>query len=250
MNKDEDSPYGHSELESLDESCSAVDGLDVLDKSSIGDLTVADAKLAVRPFSTLGNNDQPLIPLPIDTHADIQYPTRLEPRCQLCRSPLRERGEHIYLDQGRKPQSVVNFFLKFFNAKISWECVDQHMQHHCSFKHISQSGLKNYAIREEDVMHWKYREIELTETALLVELDDIRGMDCGGNCELKLKRANMVERLTTRLMSLKKDRDDSGTHSVDIFQVLKDIHDAMPTQDSKQVVRDKVRELRERLADG
>lgn len=247
MNKDYILDYENNLAEN---STGAVRGLELAGKSRVGDLSVSDAKLSVRPFSSLGDGDQPSMPLPPDSHTDLQYPVRLEPRCQLCKSPWRDRAEHVYLDQGRKPQAVVNFFLKYFTAKVSWECVDQHMQHHCSFKHISQSGLRNYTIRQEDVMVWKYRELELAETALLVELDDIRGMDCAGNTELKLKRANMVERLTNRLMALKRERDESGTQAVDIFQVLKDIHDALPTLESKNVVREKVRELRERLSDG
>jgi hypothetical protein len=209
----------------------------------------AEVEKTTRLFSTLTPSDTPLIPLPQDNLSDLQYNHRFEPRCQLCKSFLGERAEHVYLDQGRKPQAVRNFFLKHFNATISWEAVDQHMQQHCYFKHVTQSGLKNYALREEDMNFWKYRELDLAITAIMVELDEVRGMDTSNNAELKIKRAAIVERLVNRLINLKNERDSAGTQSVNIFAVLKEIHDQLPLE-ARFIVRDKVKELREKLADG
>lgn len=50
------------------------------------------------------------------------------------------------------------------------------MEQHCDLKKISTSGLKNYEQREELIAPWIFREHHLALTALLVELDDVRGL--------------------------------------------------------------------------
>jgi hypothetical protein len=58
-------------------------------------------------FSQLKENEQPVIPLPPDNMSDISYPQFLEPRCVICTSPFRDLAEHVYLETGKKAQSVI-----------------------------------------------------------------------------------------------------------------------------------------------
>ena len=107
-----------------------------------------------RMFKDLKEGDRPLSPLPPDNMSDIQYPQFIEPRCSLCTSAFRDLAEHVYLESGKKPQSVINFFHKYFDAKLNWVQVNTHMDQHCDFKKIATSGLKNYEQREELIAPW------------------------------------------------------------------------------------------------
>ena len=117
-------------------------------------------------FSQLKENEQPVIPLPPDNMSDISYPQFLEPRCVICTSPFRDLAEHVYLDNGKKPQQVLKFFEKYYNAKMNWVQINTHMEQHCDFKKIATSGLKNYEQREEFIAPWIFREHQLALTAL------------------------------------------------------------------------------------
>ena len=73
-----------------------------------------------RMFRDLKQGDRPLSTLPPDSMSDISYPQFVEPRCSLCVSPFRDIAEHVYLENGKKPQSVINYFLTYYDAKLNW----------------------------------------------------------------------------------------------------------------------------------
>jgi hypothetical protein len=198
-------------------------------------------------FSHLKENEQPVIPLPPDNMSDISYPQFLEPRCVICTSPFRDLAEHVYLDNGKKPQQVLKFFEKYYNAKMNWVQINTHMDQHCDFKKIATSGLKNYEQREEFIAPWIFREHQLALTALLVELDDVRGMDCSKNNDMKLKRAAMVEKLISKILYIKEQRDNKGVFSINIFETLMELHEQMDYESDKRKIRDKMVALRAKV---
>ena len=200
-----------------------------------------------RMFSELKEGDKPIIPLPPDTMSDILYPQFLEPRCTICVSPFRDLAEHVFLESGKKPQSVINYFHKHFDAKLNWVQVNTHMEQHCDFKKIATSGLKNYEQREELIAPWIFREHQLALTALLVELDDVRGMDCSKNNDMKLKRANMVEKLISKILYLKEARDNQGVYAINVFEVLMKLHEKMESEMDKRFIRDEIQALRAKI---
>jgi hypothetical protein len=200
-----------------------------------------------RMFSELKENDKPIIPLPPDSMSDISYPQFLEPRCTICTSPFRDLAEHVFLESGKKPQSVINFFHKHYDAKLNWVQINTHMEQHCDFKKIAVSGLKNYEQREELVAPWIFREHQLALTALLVELDDVRGMDCSKNNDMKLKRANMVEKLISKILYLKEQRDNQGVFAINVFETLMELHEEMESEADKRKIREKIVHLREKI---
>lgn len=210
---------------------------------------VAD-KVATGPsklFRELKETDKPIIPLPPDNMNDISYPQFLEPRCSICTSPFRDLAEHVFLESGKKPQSVIQFFANYFDAKLNWMQINTHMEQHCDFKKISTSGLKNYEQREELIAPWIFREHQLALTALLVELDDVRGMDCSKNNDLKLKRAAMVEKLISKILYLKEQRDNQGVFSINIFEILAKLHEKMESESDKKLIRDEMQILRQKI---
>lgn len=200
-----------------------------------------------RMFSELKEGDKPIVPLPPDTMSDILYPQFLEPRCTICVSPFRDLAEHVFLESGKKPQSVINYFHKHFDAKLNWVQVNTHMEQHCDFKKIATSGLKNYEQREELIAPWIFREHQLALTALLVELDDVRGMDCSKNNDMKLKRANMVEKLISKILYLKEARDNQGVYAINVFEVLMKLHEKMESEMDKRFIRDEIQALRAKI---
>jgi hypothetical protein len=216
-------------------------------KSKVDSLIVNDPKKPSRMFAHLKEGEIPLVPLPQDNMSDISYPQFVEPRCTICTSTFRDLAEHVYLETGKKAQSVINFFAKHYDAKLNWMQVNTHMEQHCDFKKISTSGLKNYEQREELIQPWIFREHQLALTALLVELDDIRGMDCSKNNEMKLKRAAMVEKLISKILYLKETRDNQGVFAINIFEVLVKLHEKMTSEDDKRVIRDEITLLREKI---
>jgi hypothetical protein len=155
--------------------------------------------------------------------------------------------EHVYLDSGKKNQSVIRFFLQYFDAQMNWMQINTHMEQHCDFKKISTSGLKNYEQREELIAPWIFREHQLALTALLVELDDVRGIDCSKNNDMKLKRAAMVEKLISKILQLKEARDNQGIYSINIFEILAALHEKMDSENDKRIIRDEIVNLRNKI---
>ncbi len=201
----------------------------------------------LRYFKDLKETDDPIIPLPHDSMMDLQYPQFFEARCAICSSPLRNLAEHVFLESGKKSQSVIKFFERHYHAKLNWSQVSTHMDNHCDFKKLVTSGLKNYEQREELIAPWIFRENQLALTALMVELDDIRGMDCSKSNDLKLKRAAMVEKLIGKIMDLKDRRDNQGVFAFNIFDILWDLHEKFNSEYDKKLVRDQMKSLREKL---
>lgn len=198
-------------------------------------------------FSMLKEGEKPLLPIPPDNMSDISYPQFVEPRCSICTSPFRDALEHVYLESGKKPQAVINYFFKYYDAKLNWVQINTHMENHCDLKKIATSGLKNYEQREELIAPWIFREHQLALTALLVELDDIRGMDCTRNNDMKLRRAAMVEKLISKILHLKEVRDNQGIFAINVFEILMELHEEMESETDKRKVRDKIVELRAKI---
>ena len=198
-------------------------------------------------FRDLKEGDKPLMPLPPDNMSDISYPQFLEPRCAICTSPFRDLVEHVYLDSGRKNQSVIRFFQQYFDAQMNWMQINTHMEQHCDFKKISTSGLKNYEQREELIAPWIFREHQLALTALLVELDDVRGIDCSKNNDMKLKRAAMVEKLISKILNVKDSRDNQGIYNINIFEILANLHEKMKNEEDKRIIREEIVALRNKI---
>jgi hypothetical protein len=218
-------------------------------KETIDALIVPDEgpKKPSKMFRDLKEGVKPLMPLPPDNMSDISYPQFMEPRCAICTSPFRDLVEHVYLDSGRKNQSVIRFFLQYFDAQMNWMQINTHMEQHCDFKKISTSGLKNYEQREELIAPWIFREHHLALTALLVELDDIRGIDCSKNNDMKFKRAAMVEKLISKILYLKEVRDNQGIYNINIFEILAKLHEKMDSENDKRIIREEMVSLREKI---
>ena len=218
-------------------------------KETIDALIVPDEgpKKPSKMLRDLKEGDKPLTPLPPDNMSDISYPQFMEPRCAICTSPFRDLVEHVYLDSGRKNQSVIRFFLQSFDAQMTWMQINTHMEQHCDFKKISTSGLKNYEQREELIAPWIFREHHLALTALLVELDDIRGIDCSKNNDMKFKRAAMVEKLISKILYLKEVRDNQGIYNINIFEILAKLHEKMDSENDKRIIREEMVSLREKI---
>ncbi len=218
-------------------------------KETVDALIIPDEgpKKASKMFRDLKEGDKALTPLPPDNMSDISYPQFMEPRCAICTSPFRDLVEHVYLDSGRKNQSVIRFFLQYFDAQMNWMQINTHMEQHCDFKKISTSGLKNYEQREELIAPWIFREHHLDLTALLVELDDVRGIDCSKNNDMKFKRAAMVEKLISKILYLKEVRDNQGIYNINIFEILAKLHEKMDSENDKRIIREEIVALREKI---
>jgi hypothetical protein len=198
-------------------------------------------------FKDIKEGDEPIIPLPPDHMGDVTYPQFIEVRCAICSSHLRNLAEHVYLESGKKPQSVIKFFERHFRARLNWTQVSTHMDQHCDFKKLMTSGLKSYEQQEELIAPWIFRENQLALTALMVELDDVRGIDCSKNNDLKLKRAAMVEKLISKILDIKEKRDNQGVFSINIFEILAELHDRFDSEFDKRLIRDELKKLREKL---
>jgi len=227
------------------------DNFDNNDFTIIDDLIETDSLIEVKPklklFAELKFDEKPVIPLPQDTFIDVYYPQYTETRCSLCSSPFRTLAEHVYLESGKKPQATIKFFDKHFNARLNWAQVKTHMDVHCDFRKVSVSGLKGYEQREEMIAPWVFREHQLALIALMTELDEVRGIDCGKNNELKLKRSAMVEKLIARIMDLKEKRDNAGVLALNIFEILINLHEKLVCSDDKRIVSMEIKTLRDRL---
>jgi hypothetical protein len=196
-------------------------------------------------FSTLKSDAKPLKPFKLNT-SGIDYPQMYAPKCAICNSPHRTLLEHVYLDCGKKVNTTIKFFEDHYSAKLNWAQVKQHVKYHCDFNKIETPGLLDYEGREEELSRWKYREFELVLTALMVELNDVRGINAKTADEI-LKRSAMIEKLTRQLMLVKEKRDDSSGLMPNVFEVLLELHDQMVNDEDKRLIREKGRDLRQML---
>lgn len=246
MNKSDN--FDDLDIIDIDAEPSVVKNIQAVD-STVGlhDLSISDRQLAKpKKLLELLDTDKPLIPIPVDSMADTIYVTRMETRCVLCRSPWRERAEHWYLENGRKPNSVVNFFRTYFNAMVSWECVDTHMSNHCSLDSLGRNGLVDLEQQEADMARWRYRELDLAVVGTLSEINEIRGMSCKNKPDLMLRRAGLLNQLYARLVDYKRMRDEASINmKVDIFAVLMEVYQKLPDEESKKILIATVQELRE-----
>lgn len=196
-------------------------------------------------FSSLKADAKPIVKYNINV-GGIEYPIFYSAKCAICNSPHRTLLEHVYIDSGKKVNQVLKFFEKHFNAKLNWPQVKQHMKFHVDMNKIETPGLKDYENQEEEVARWKYREHELALTAMLVELNDVRGVSARTPDEI-FKRASMIERLTKVILIIKQQRDDNVIGLPNVFEVLYELHGLMVSEEDQRIIREKVTELKSTL---
>jgi len=198
-------------------------------------------------FSSLKADAKPVKPYKINV-SGIEYPQLFSPKCAICNSPHRTLLEHAFIDCGKKVNTTIKFFEEHFNAKLNWTQVKQHVKYHCDFNKIETPGLLDYEGREEELSKWRYREFELVLTALMVELNDVRGINARTADEI-IKRSSMIEKITRQIMLVKEKRDESShdLSKFNVFEVLHDLFHLMVSDEDKRIIMEKTRELRQSI---
>ena len=56
------------------------------------------------------------------------------------------------------------------------------------------------------------------------------------------------ERLVTKILMLKDSRDNNGIYSINIFEILMELHENMESEVDKRLIRDKLNYLREKIS--
>ena len=223
--------------------------LSLATKANLADSRVSDKQVAVkRKITDITLSEKPLVPLPPDPKPDLIYPTRHSDKCHICRSCYRDLAEHVYLEAMQTPQAVRHFFARHFGADVTWESVKHHMTWHCDFSKQTQSGLAMLAVREEDIAAWIYRELDLVIVGTMNQLDRLHAVDCSRNPTQEFAKSAAIDRLNNTLLKARAERDRAGSQVYNLFDILMDIMSVLKDKESKQVVFDKVRQLREQLA--
>jgi hypothetical protein len=223
-----------------------LDSIELKEKSSLSNPEIPDSRL----LSELTENAKPLKELPPDDLIDVYYETRFEPRCALCKSPFKVLAEHVYLNNGWKPHSVMAFFREYFNARVSWDCVDAHMRRHCDFSKMGASGLKKLMVRQDSAIYWQYRELDLAIAGVLDEIDEIKGMNLERRPDMKLKQAMLLRTLYRDLAALYEKRNEASSQNVNVAKLLMDIWGELRDEESKNIIIRKVQEVQRILNDG
>ena len=232
MNSDESNLLAHIEVD---------------ENPDLADYSICDSDLGpVRKFRELRADEVPLEPLPPEKLTDIYYHTDHEPRCQICKSPFRTTAERVFLSNGRRPQAVVNFFLRYFNAEVSWEAVAKHMRVHCKLGEVDKSGMREIALREDEMGPYRYREKDMAITALYMQIDAVQGLTAT-TPDATFKKADMIRRLFESVVKLQKERDEEASNILNPFAIMARIMKELPDEDSKEIVRRIIREIREEL---
>jgi hypothetical protein len=217
--------------------------VNVPEKYNLANPNVNDACL----LSVMPRNCLPIKELPEDKFKDVYYHILHEPKCILCWSPHRQIAEHIYLDRGRRVAAVQNFFLEYFNARVTWECVNTHMTRHCDFSQIITPGLKKLENRADYNDRYRYKENELSITLLINEIDELGSLN-PKNPELRLKLSEQLNKLQKSLLDAVKIRDEKmASGNINILSILQDIWSDMDCAACKKIVIDKVREIKKQL---
>lgn len=197
-------------------------------------------------FSSLKADAIPVVPYEY-TPLSIEYFQGYSGKCAICNSPHRALLEQVYLDSGKVYYRCLTFFREHFNAKLNFVQIKHHLNQHCDFKKIEVAGLDGYRKRTDLTDPWLFREYELALTAMLVELDDLRG-HAAKNFEEKCRRATIVQNLTKQITSIKEKRDGSNHALPNVFEVLYQVHEMMVNDEDKRIIREKTKELKNKLS--
>jgi hypothetical protein len=198
-------------------------------------------------FRDLTKDSQPINPRPELSLGEYKYTQRHEPKCVICTSHLRNELEHIYIESSQSPQTVIRYFEEIYGAKLNYRQVRTHCENHCRLNTIYNSGLENYKQRSAELSDWMFRETQLALTALMIEIDDIRGMDLGNNPDKRIKRAAQIERLVSKMYDISKERDAKLSQNINVVDVLHDLHSKMMYPEDKKIVNAKIEEIIETL---
>jgi hypothetical protein len=57
----------------------------------------------------------------------------------------------------------------------------------------------------------------------------------------------MVEKLISKILDIKEKRDNQGVFSINIFEILAELHDRFESELDKIIIRDELKKLREKL---
>lgn len=231
-----------------------IDGEEILDTETVNiqKLSYADSLIdnnSVVLFASLNGNEKPNAEIPSWYTLDIEYNIRFKDNCNLCKSPYRSLAEGIYIQENRHPQAVVRFFLQYFNARISWASVDSHMKAHCDLSRVSLSGIKHLIARRDEFGIFTYRTLELARIGLLTEIDDIRGMDLNNKPILMMKRSVILKDLYNALTEVDVKMQEEEKKGIDIFKVLSDLYQSINDTNSREMIKQKLIELRSNLID-
>ena len=194
-------------------------------------------------FSSLKADVKPIKDFKLNT-SGIEYPQLYSAKCAICNSPHRTLLEHVYIDTGKKINAVVTFFEEHFNAKLNWPQVKQHIKFHCDMNKIETPGLLQYDGDNEDLAKWKYRELELALAITLKEINDLGGVSTK-TLDEQNKKTMLMDKLSTKLMQIKQNRDSLGLNLPNVFEVLYQVHELMIDDEDKRIIREKMRELKQ-----
>ncbi len=197
-------------------------------------------------FSSLKADAKPIKPYELGV-SGIDYPQFFSSKCAICNSPHRQLLEYVYIECGKKVNTTIKFFEEHYGAKLNWTQVKQHTKFHCDFNKIETPGLLDYEGREDELNRWKYREFDLAETAILTEINDVRGIPAKNADEI-LKRSSMIEKLTRQLLIIKEKRDDNILKLPNVFEVLHDLHNMMVDDEDKRIIREKAKVLKDSIS--
>jgi hypothetical protein len=213
----------------------------ILDDTSLSKIENDDLVL----FSSLKADAKPILPYKINV-SGIEYPQLYSSKCAICNSPHRTLLEHVFIDCGKKVNTTIKFFEKHFGARLNWTQISQHVKYHCDLNKIETPGLLHYEDRENELSRWKYREFELAETMILMEINDVRGITAKNSDDI-LRRAAMIEKLSGKLLMIKEKRDDNSLGLPNVFEVLHEIHELMINDEDKRIIREKTKQLRKSI---
>lgn len=196
-----------------------------------------------RTFKSLILDDEPIVSIPEQYLLPNEYDYRMGMgrQCHLCGSPYRELAERVYLDGGKNAQAVVIFFAKHFGARILWQSVKNHMETHCDMTSVRIRGLTRLANAEQEYSDFLYRETDMAILGMIAQIDRLESMDCSKNPEREIRRSNALRPLYLNLQELKEKRDSAGTTMKNLFEVLTDLYNAMPSVEAKRIVFDKMK---------
>lgn len=201
----------------------------------------------LRSLSEVTEDEEPLFPIPPDPAPELIYNTKTETRCLLCKSHLRTYLEHLYVASGRSPKAVLDFLALHYNVSYNYDSLTLHMRRHAELDQILTSGLGVIAGQGALFEYWRFRELELAIDTVMLQIDRVQGMNTRRDPDIELRQANTMMNLAKTLASLKSQRDEEATHSIDIFAILVKLRDSLPDERSRKVMHQGIIAVRQEM---
>ena len=183
---------------------------DELYENETEDKIVSNAKVAVAKLEAAIPKVK-IINLPPDK--EVSYKQKFVPQCRLCKHPMRNEAEAMYVRYNMVPHRVLKW-LESKGEKLTYECIATHMKNHCIWDKPFTDFQSRVKARQDEMMPIKQDRIQWNLDALTsANLDFLSQLDAlSGDEGIRMYKA-VCEGIKIQAQLMKLQHDTQGAQA-------------------------------------